>query len=80
MAIKFQYNKTSLQSLDKQLKMRVRALPTIKNKESALRSEVKKAKQVADEFNVKLEETLLHKKILKRKSIILKELKIFSPR
>ena len=53
--IKFQYNKTSLQGLDKQLKMRVRALPTIKNKESALRSEVKKAKQVADEFNVKLE-------------------------
>ena len=58
MAIKFQYNKTSLQGLDKQLKMRVRALPTIKNKESALRSDVKKAKQVADEFNVKLEETL----------------------
>ena len=58
MAIKFQYNKTSLQGLDKQLKMRVRALPTIKNKESALRSEVKKAKEVADEFNVKLEETL----------------------
>ena len=58
MAIKFQYNKTSLQGLDKQLKMRVRALPTIKNKESALRSEVKKAKQVADEFDEKLEETL----------------------
>lgn len=44
MAIKFQYNKTSLQSLEKQLKVRVRALPTIKNKESALRIEVKKAK------------------------------------
>ncbi len=58
MAIKFQYNKTSLQSLDKQLKMRVRALPTIKNKESALRSEVKKAKEVADEFDGRLEETL----------------------
>ena len=58
MAIKFQYNKTSLQGLDKQLKMRVRALPTIKNKESALRSEVKKAKQVADEFDDKLEATL----------------------
>lgn len=58
MAIKFQYNKTSLQSLDKQLKMRVRALPTIKNKESALRSEVKKAKEVADEFDTRLEETL----------------------
>lgn len=56
--IKFQYNKTSLQSIDKQLKMRVRALPTIKNKESALRSEVKKAKEVADEFDEKLETTL----------------------
>lgn len=44
MSIKFQYNKTSLQSLEKQLKVRVRALPTIKNKESALRIEVKKAK------------------------------------
>lgn len=48
MAIKFQYNKTSLQQLEKQLKVRVRALPTIKNKESALRVEVKKAK---DEMN-----------------------------
>ncbi len=44
MAIKFQYNKTSLQLLEKQLKVRVRALPTIKNKESALRVEVKKSK------------------------------------
>ena len=44
MAITFQYNKTSLQGLEKNLKMRVRALPTIKNKESALRVEVKKAK------------------------------------
>ena len=44
MAITFQYNKTSLQGLEKNLKMRVRALPTIKNKEGALRVEVKKAK------------------------------------
>lgn len=44
MAIKFQYNKTSLQLLNKQLKMRVRALPTIKSKESALRMEVKKTR------------------------------------
>jgi len=58
MAIKFQYNKTSLQSLDKQLKVRVRALPTIKNKESALRSEVKKAKISADDFDEKLESML----------------------
>ncbi len=56
--IKFQYNKTSLQNLDKQLKTRVRALPTIKNKESALRSEVKKAKEMADEFDGRLQDTL----------------------
>ena len=44
MAIKFQYNKTSLNDLGKQLKMRKNALPTLKNKESALRIEVRKAK------------------------------------
>ncbi len=44
MAIKFQYNKTSLQQLEKQLKVRQKALPTLKNKEAALRVEVKKAK------------------------------------
>ncbi len=54
MAIKFQYNKTSLQSLEKQLKVRVRALPTIKSKESALRMEVKRTK---DQFN-SIEENL----------------------
>ena len=47
MAIKFQYNKTSLGELGKQLKMRRTALPTIKSKESALRSEVKRAKDTA---------------------------------
>ncbi len=47
MAIKFQYNKTSLQQLEKQLKMRERTLPIIKNKESALRMEVKKCKTEA---------------------------------
>ena len=45
MAIKFQYNKTSLNELNKQLKTREKALPTLKSKESALRLEVKKAKQ-----------------------------------
>ena len=54
MAIKFQYNKTSLQMLEKQLKVRVRTLPIIKNKESALRMEVKRCKEEA----VGLEETL----------------------
>ena len=50
MAIKFQYNKTSLGELGKQLKMRQKALPTIKSKESALRSEVKRAKTSAQEY------------------------------
>ena len=44
MAIKFQYNKTSLTNLGKQLKVRQRALPTLKNKESALRVSVIQAK------------------------------------
>lgn len=51
MAIRFQYNKTSLQELGKQLKVRQRALPTLQNKESALRMEVKKAKDQAAEIN-----------------------------
>ena len=42
--ISFQYNKTSLQHLEKQLKMRLRTLPIIKSKESALRIEVKRCK------------------------------------
>ncbi len=54
MAIKFQYNKTSLQQLEKQLKVRQRTLPIIKNKESALRMEVKRCKDEA----VQLEEAL----------------------
>ena len=54
MAIKFQYNKTSLGELGKQLKMRQTALPTIKSKESALRSEVKKAKDTARDYQRRL--------------------------
>lgn len=55
MAIKFQYNKTSLGELGKQLKMRQKALPTIKSKESALRSEVKRAKDSATDYREKLD-------------------------
>ncbi|MCQ2324050.1 MAG: V-type ATP synthase subunit D [Paludibacteraceae bacterium] len=44
MAIQYQFNKTSLQGLEKNLKMRQRTLPTLQSKESALRLEVKKAK------------------------------------
>ena len=52
MAIQFQYNKTSLQYLQKQMNTRLKALPVLKNKEAALRLEVKKAKneiQLMDE-------------------------------
>ena len=55
MAIKFQYNKTSLGELNKQLKIRKNALPTIKSKESALRSEVKRAKDSAQDYRERLD-------------------------
>ena len=54
MAIKYQFNKTSLNDLNKQLKVRTRALPTLKNKESALRLEVKRAKDKAEELQTKI--------------------------
>ena len=58
MAIKFQYNKTSLQQLEKQLKVRVRTLPIIKNKESALRMEVKRCKADAAALDARLEKEI----------------------
>ena len=58
MAIKFQYNKTSLQQLEKQLKVRVRALPTIKSKESALRMEVKRTRDEVRKLELQLEEEI----------------------
>ncbi len=58
MAIKFQYNKTSLTELGKQLKVRQKALPTLQNKESALRLEVRKAKADSDRLIAELEEAL----------------------
>ncbi len=58
MAVKFQYNKTSLNELGKQLKVRRKALPTLQNKESALRLEVRKAKDQSDRLVADLEEAL----------------------
>lgn len=55
MAIKFQYNKTSRQELEKQLKVRKRALPTLQSKETALRMEVKRAKDEIDTLENELE-------------------------
>ena len=53
--IKFQYNKTSLQQIEKNLKMRQRTLPIIKNKETALRLEVKRSKEEAEALAKKLQ-------------------------
>ena len=58
MAIKFQYNKTSLNELNKQLKVRQKTLPSIKSKESALRMEVKRAKDRAEQLTKELEEKI----------------------
>ena len=58
MAIKFQYNKTSLQQIEKNLKMRQPTLPIIKSKETALRLEVKKCKEEADLLEEKLRQQI----------------------
>ncbi|HPV15661.1 MAG TPA: V-type ATP synthase subunit D, partial [Candidatus Cloacimonadota bacterium] len=54
MSLKFQYNKISQLNLQKQLKIRENALPTLKNKESALRVEVKKARDAAAAVDVEI--------------------------
>lgn len=56
MAISFQYNKTSLHALGKQLKMREGALPILKNKESALRVKVIKQKKELKQVTAQVEE------------------------
>ena len=58
MAIKFQYNKTSLTNLGKQLKIRQNALPTLKNKESALRLSVLVAKAESEQLLKELDATM----------------------
>ena len=58
MAIKYQFNKTSLQQIEKSLKMRQRTLPIIKSKETALRLEVKKCKEEADALERKLQQQI----------------------
>lgn len=58
MAIKFQYNKTSLTNLGKQLKIRTNALPTLKNKESALRMSVITAKAESERLLRELDKAI----------------------
>lgn len=58
MAIKYQFNKISMQSLNKQLKIRQNALPTIKSKESALRLTVKKQKETLRDLSESYQEKM----------------------
>ena len=58
MAVKFQYNKVSMQALQKELKIRIAALPTLKSKEAYLRITIKKEKHRLAE----LRETLAEKR------------------
>jgi len=48
MELKFQYNKISIQDLQKQLSIRQAALPTLKSKETYLRINIKKEKNRLD--------------------------------
>ena len=59
MNLKFQYNKIAQLQLEKQLKIRQKALPTLKNKESALRLEVKRARDTALELDGKIRSKLI---------------------
>ncbi len=56
MSFKFQYNKISQLQMEKQLQIREKALPTLKNKESALRMEVKRARDHARDLESRLDE------------------------
>jgi len=58
MAITYQFNKTSLQGLEKDLKMRQRTLPTLQSKETALRLEVKKAKKELEDLDREVEQRI----------------------
>ncbi|MCX7883300.1 MAG: hypothetical protein N2314_08780 [Brevinematales bacterium] len=48
MAIKYQFNKLAMQAMQKQIKIRQNALPTLKSKETALRLTVKRLKEERD--------------------------------
>lgn len=58
MAIKYQFNKISMQNLNKQLKIRQNALPTIKSKESALRLTVKRQKETLRDLTESFQEKM----------------------
>lgn len=53
MSLNFQYNKIALKELERAIKLRYAALPTIRSKESALRFEIKKQSEI---LKIKLQE------------------------
>jgi V/A-type H+-transporting ATPase subunit D len=60
MAVTFQFNKISMQAIQKELKARETALPTLKSKEAALRTIVKRKKEtlqrLVTEYEIQLSE------------------------
>lgn len=63
MALKFHYNKTTIQQFKRQLAIREKALPILKNKETALRLKVEKLIQKlneVDEQMKKLDSKMVH--------------------
>ena len=58
MAIKFQYNKVSLQEMQKQLKARTDALPVLTYKESILRAETEKARKKMIALEQEIDQTM----------------------
>jgi V/A-type H+-transporting ATPase subunit D len=58
--VKYQFNKTSMQRMGRELAIRQKALPTLQAKEAALRLEVKKARDALKDLDEKLHE-LIHR-------------------
>ncbi|MBE7440430.1 MAG: V-type ATP synthase subunit D [Spirochaetales bacterium] len=56
--MKFQFNKTALQKLKRELLVRQKALPTLKAKETALRLEVRKSAELLQRANQELEQLM----------------------
>lgn len=62
----FQYNKTELLNLDRELKVRLNALPTLQSKEAALRAEVKRIRMNIVRFQSKLDEKIKSFQLMER--------------
>ncbi len=56
--MKYQFNKTAMQRLKRELNVRIKALPTLKAKETALRLEVKKAQEHLEDLKKDLNQFL----------------------